>query len=234
MLNRQKVLRSLDALPTGLTTGKLSSVASDHGRQLRKARFSSRVAVSLIFVVSVVGLNEPVSAEPSAKAPAKSKAPPATKPQQAEPEKSQFAPVAEAQKKGVKTCLPMLNDLSRLSITGPHTSVISWNNETPNERMFTALSFSSATDANAAHFASVISATPSANGHCDGGDVRIEAAKQGCEDIARDLQRQNYSKPDVLNGTLLYPTNPAGQRLVLLPAAASGCVVITTGGYYGR
>jgi hypothetical protein len=190
------------------------------------------LAGSLLFVLAMAfGLNEPLLAESTDKdkAPAKAKAPPP-----AEAAKTQFAPLGEAQKNGVTTCLPMLTDLSRLSITGPHTSVTSWNREAPNERMFTALSFSSSTDANAARFVSVISATPTAKGHCDGADVRIEASKQSCDDIARDMQKQKVPKPETMNGALLYPANAAGQRLVLMSAAASGCVVITTGGYYGR
>ncbi len=190
---------------------------------------------SLLCVVAVVvGLNEPLSAQSpeKEKAPGKAKAP--AKPQPAEADKPQFAPAVEAQKNDVKTCLPMLNDLSRLSITGPHTSVTSWSREAPNERMFTALSFASQPNAGGGNFVSVISATPTAKGRCDGANVRIEPSKQSCEDIARDLQKQNVPKPEVMNGTLLYPTNAAGQRLVLLPAAASGCVLISTGGYYGR
>ena len=188
---------------------------------------------SLLAVAAVVGLNQPLAAQPEKekdKAAAKGKAPAAAKPQ-AEADKPQFAPVVEAQKNDVKTCLPMLNDLARLSITGPHTSVNSWSRETPNERMFTAMSFA---NAGAGSFVSVINATPTAKGHCDGADVRIESSKLSCEDIARDLQKKDAPKPETVNGTLLFPTNAAGQRLVLLPAAASGCVLITTGGYYGR
>jgi hypothetical protein len=187
----------------------------------------------LLVVTVVVGLNEPLSAEPPEKEKAAGKAK-AAKPQQPEADKPQFAPVVEAQKNDVKTCLPMLTDLSRLSISGPHTSVTSWSREAANERMFTALSFASQPNAGGGNFVSVISATPTAKGRCDGSDVRIEASKQSCDDIARDLQKQNTPKPEAMNGTLLYPTNPAGQRLVLLPSPASGCVLVTTGGYYGR
>ena len=186
----------------------------------------------LLVVVAVVGLNDPLLAQPPEKEKASGKAK-AAKPQ-AEAEKPQFAPIVEAQKNGVTTCLPMLTDLARLSIAGPHTSVTSWNRETPNERMFSALSFSSQPTAGGGHFVSVISATPTAKGHCDGADVRIEASKQSCDDIARDMQKQNVPKPETMASALLYPPNAAGQRLVLLPSPASGCVVITTGGYYGR
>ncbi|MFY9655166.1 MAG: hypothetical protein WAK01_01055 [Methylocystis sp.] len=188
---------------------------------------------SLLLVVgAVAGLYEFLSAQPPAKekASGEAKAPAAT----AEAQKPQFAPVVEAEKNDVKTCLPMLNDLSRFSITGPHTSVTGWNREAPNERIFTAISFANPTNAGVGNFISVISATPTAKGHCDGANVRIEAAKQSCDIIARDLQKQNAPKPETMNGTLLFPTNAAGQRLVLLPSPASGCVVITTGGYYGR
>ena len=186
----------------------------------------------LLVVAAVVGLNEPLSAQPADKdkPSGKAKAPAAT-PQQAEVQKPQFAPLVEAQKNDVKTCLPMLSDLARLSISGPHTSVSSWSREAANERMFTAMSFASQPGSN---FVSVISATPTLKGHCDGSSVRIEASKQSCDDIARDMQKQNVPKPETVNGTLLYPMNAAGQRLVLLPSPASGCVVVTTGGYYGR
>jgi hypothetical protein len=207
----------------------------DH-RELRKVRLPNRKTIGilagslLLVVAAVVGLNGPLSAEPPEKEKASGKAK-AGKPQPPEADKPQFAPVVEAQKNDVKTCLPMLTDLSRLSISGPHTSVSSWSREASNERMFTALSFASQPGSN---FVSVISATPTAKGHCDGADVRIEASKQSCDDISRDLQKQNVAKPETVNGTLLYPTNAAGQRLVLLPSPAAGCVVVTTGGYYGR
>ena len=202
---------------------------------LSTSKNAAILAGSLLFVLGVAfGLSDPLSAEPPEKG-LKGKASPApanAKPPEAQ--KPQFAPVVEAQKNDVKTCLPMLNDLSRFSITGPHTSVTSWSREAPNERMFTAMSFASQPNAGGGNFVSVISATPTAKGHCDGADVRIEASKQSCEDIARDMQKQNVPKPETMNGTLLYPTNAAGQRLVLMPAAASSCVVVTTGGYYGR
>ena len=175
------------------------------------------------------------SAQWNEKASAKFKTPAPGKAQPAEAEKPQFAPVVEAQKNDVKTCLPMLTELSRVSITGPHTSVNSWNRESPNERMFTALSVASQPNAGGGgNFLSVISATPTPKGRCDGSNVRIEASKQSCDEIARDLQKQNAPKPETMNGTLLYPANAAGQRLVLMPGAGAGCVVVSTGGYYGR
>ncbi len=186
----------------------------------------------LLGIALVFRLVEPLSAQPPEKEKATGKAKaPAAAPQPAEAQKPQFAPVVEAQKNDVKTCLPMLTDLARLSIAGPHTSVSSWSREAANERMFSAISFSSQPGSN---FVSVISATPTAKGHCDGADVRVEAFKQGCDEISLDLQKQNAPKPETMYGTLLFPTNAAGQRLVLLPSPASGCVVITTGGYYGR
>ncbi|MGA9600915.1 MAG: hypothetical protein WBS22_11810 [Methylocystis sp.] len=192
-------------------------------------------ASSLLFVAAaILGLDAPASAEPPDKTTAKSKAPPPVKAQQEEAQKPQFAPLVEAQKNGVKTCLPMLGELARFSISGPHTSVSSWSRETPDERMFSAMSLSTQTNAGGSNSLSLISATPTVKGHCDGSDVRIEASKQSCDEIARDMQKQNVAKPETVNGTLLYPPNAAGQRLVLLPSPASGCVVVTTGGYYGR
>jgi hypothetical protein len=194
------------------------------------------VVILAAALVLVIAGGAPLFAEPPEK-PAKAKAPPTpapAQPQQPESGKSQFAPVVEAQKLDVKTCLPMLSDLSRLSILGAHTSVTGLNREAPNERMFTALSFSSPLNAAAGPSVSVINATPTVKGHCDGANIRVDSSKQSCEDVARELQKQNAPKPETVNGTLVYQTNAAGQRLLLLPAAGSGCVVVSTGGYYGR
>jgi hypothetical protein len=198
------------------------------------------IAILSVLLLGVIAasfaLNGPLFAESPAKdkdkAPAKPKAPPAAQPQ-AGAEKPQFAPVIEAQKNGVMTCLPMVGDLSRFSIGAPHTSVASWSREAANERMFTALSFPAQANPGAG-FVSLISATPTPKGHCDGSNVRVESSKQSCDEIAGDLQKKNVPKPETINGTLLFPPNAAGQRLVLLPAATSGCVVISTGGYFGR
>ena len=165
-------------------------------------------------------------------APAKAKAPePAKPPQQAELAKSPFAPAVEAEKLQIKTCLPMVGELSRLTIRGPHTSVTGLSREAPNERMFSALTLSAPAGAGAAPSVSVMSATPTAKGHCDGASLRIEPSKQSCEEIAAALQKQNAPKPETLNGTLVYQPNATGQRLILLPAAASGCVVISSGAF---
>ena len=68
-------------------------------------------ASSLLFVAAaILGLDAPASAEPPDKTTAKSKAPPPVKAQQEEAQKPQFAPLVEAQKNGVKTCLPMLGE----------------------------------------------------------------------------------------------------------------------------
>ncbi len=186
------------------------------------ARISRRALVSVVLAAFLTTGGQ-ASAQPAAD---KAKGP--------EPEAPKFAAVIEAEKSGVKACLPLLGDLSRLSIDAPHTAVSTWNKDRPNERMFSAMNFLSYSNATAPRALSIVAATPTPKSHCDGANVRIQPSKLDCSQIAADFKQQKVPDPQAIGDQLLYPPDRFGQRIVLLPAATTGCVVVSTGGYYGK
>lgn len=145
-----------------------------------------------------------------------------------------FLGADQAQKLGVKTCLPMLKSLSNLTVEGENVATSSWNKENPDRRAFTSLSIMRYPTPTAPRALGLITAVPNSDGQCDGANIRIQPSTLSCDDIAANLAKQNIPAPEVLGDVRLYTPNPQGQRTILTPAATTGCVVVFTGTYYGK
>ena len=142
--------------------------------------------------------------------------------------------VDQAQKVGVKTCLPLLKSLSSLTVEGENVAVSNWNKESPDRRAFSSLSVMRYPTITAPRALGLISATPTTDGQCDGTNIRIQPSTLNCDEIAINLAKQNIPAPEVLGDVRLYAPNPQGQRTILTPAATTGCIVVFTGTYYGK
>jgi hypothetical protein len=146
---------------------------------------------------------------------------------------SPFVAVEQAKKAGA-ACLPALGEISRLSVDAAHTTVSLWNKEAPAQRTFTALNFLVYENQKVAPRAlSFVAVTPTPGNHCDSSNLRVQPSSLSCAEISANLAKQNNPAPTPMGDILLYQPNAAGQRVILLPAATTGCIVISTGNYYG-
>jgi hypothetical protein len=145
-----------------------------------------------------------------------------------------FLGADQAQKLGVKTCLPMLKSLSNLTVEGENVATSSWNKENPNSRAFSSLSIMRYPTPTAPRALGLIAAVPNSDGQCDGANIRIQPSTLSCDDIAANLAKQKTPAPELVGDVRLYAPNTQGQRTILTPAATTGCVVVFTGTYYGK
>jgi hypothetical protein len=176
------------------------------------------------------------SVEAQTLAPVKQSQPPKTAPApsaaaNAPARQIQLAAVDQAKKAGVKACAPLLEELVKQNVDAEHAAITTWNKQAPDQRMYSALNVMKFPNEIAPRAIGVVSTTPAAGGHCDGDAVRIHPSKLSCEDIAKSLSKA--PTPQTIGDVKVYSPNNAGQRVILLPAATSGCVVIGTGAYYG-
>ena len=145
-----------------------------------------------------------------------------------------FVGVDQAQKAGVKTCIPLLKDLTSLTVDGDSAAISTWNKDAPDKRAFSALSLMKYNTKTAPYALGLVSAVPNPEGRCDGSNIRIQSSALSCEVIAANLAKQNVPAPQMMGEIRTYLPNQQGQRTILTPAATSGCIVVSTGTYYGQ
>lgn len=208
-------------------------------------RSRALLALSAAWVVGF-GLSTTVvaqDAKPAAAKPAKSAAKPRAKPA-AEQQPAAAAPTTDAHFAAVDkakevgaACINGLTDMARVSIDTGHTAISTWQKDAPGQRAFAALNFLNyENQPTAPRAVSFISATPTVGGHCDMNSLRVQPSKLSCDEIAANLAKQTTPAPapQKIGDMAIYPATTAGQRVVLLPSPAAGCVVISTGSYFGQ
>jgi len=164
--------------------------------------------------------------------PAKKPAAPAAAKPAAQAQATPFAAVEQAKKAGAG-CLPALTDISRITLDSGHTAVSTWNKDAPSQRSFSALNFLKYENQPVSpRSLALVTVSPTPANHCDAASMRIQPSKLSCQEISAGLAKQNGPAPQAIDDVLMYPPTQAGQRLILMPAAA-GCVVVSTGSYYG-
>jgi hypothetical protein len=142
--------------------------------------------------------------------------------------------VENAQKVGVKACLPLLAEETAANIDNDHATTSTWSKEDPDHRIYSALSFLTYPNDTAPRALVATVAAPTARPPCDGATLRIQPTKLACEQIATNLANQKSPAPELVGDVRLYPPAANGLRIVLMPAASSGCVVISSGTFFGR
>jgi hypothetical protein len=191
----------------------------------------------------------PIPAQPPAtaiqtqqpKAPAKTgphAAPSATRPVASIPANSDVGnlsppenpePVVHARNAGLGPCSSAVERGSASAIDAPHSAFSNWNPGAPNLHAFESIVIETYQSPVAPRAASVILASPSANG-CDATAIQVFPSARPCIDVEKDIL-----KSSVLIGKLaglpLYRTN-AGEHRVLMPTAGNGCVIIGVGVQY--
>jgi hypothetical protein len=189
------------------------------------------------------GGSKPISAQPPAtaapaqqpKAPAKTSAtrPVASIPTNPDvgnlspPEKPE--PVLHAKNAGLGPCTSAVERGSASAINAPHSAFSHWNPGAPNLHAFQSIVIEIYPSPVAPRAASVILASPSANG-CDATSIQVFPSARPCVDVEKDILKSS-ALIGKLAGLPLYRTN-ANDHRVLMPTAGNGCVIIGVGVQY--
>jgi len=166
------------------------------------------------------------------KAPAKKTATPATPPvasipiisdvgSLSPPEKPE--PVLHAKNAGLGPCTSAVERGSASAIDAPHSAFSNWNTGAPNLHAFQSIVIETYQSPVAPRAASVILASPSANG-CDATAIQVFPSARPCIDVEKDILKSS-AVIGKLAGLPLYRGN-AGEHRILMPTAGNGCVII--------
>jgi hypothetical protein len=165
------------------------------------------------------------------KAPAKTR-PPATPPvasipivsdvgNLSPPEKPE--PVLHARNAGLGSCTSAVERGSAWAIDAPHSAFSNWNPGAPNLHAFQSIVIETYQSPVAPRAASIILASPSANG-CDATAIQVFPSARPCVEVEKDILK-SCAVIGKLAGIPLYRTN-AGEHRLLMPTAGNGCVII--------
>ena len=152
---------------------------------------------------------------------------PAAAAARAAPAAPDFQVAQQFQKAGVKTCLTVAAGLGAYTMQGvtEYASASTWNSKQPNNRLLVALIGQKYGNSPAAPYgiSSVFSA-PTSEGKCDGATVQVIPTASACAAV----QGQILDKGKMLASLAGVPMlqNEANARVMLLPTAGNGCVIV--------
>ena len=172
----------------------------------------------------------PAAAKPGAKtdAPAAQAAAPVA----AEPE---FQVTAQLRNAGVKTCLQTAQGMGAYTMNGvtEYAAASSWNAKTPDTRFVSALigqKFGAGGGAPVG-MSSVFSA-PNPAGKCDGAGVQVIPTASACKDVQGQILQKGKALAELAGIPLLQ--DAANARIMLLPSAGNGCVIVGVNNFYAE
>ncbi len=138
-------------------------------------------------------------------------------------------PVLHAKNAGLGPCASAVARGSAAAIDAPHSAFSNWNPGAPDLHAFQSIVIETYQSPVAPRAASVILASPSANG-CDATTIQIFPSARPCGDVEKDILKSSVVIGK-LAGLPLYRTN-ANEHRLLMPTAGNGCVVIGVGVQY--
>lgn len=137
------------------------------------------------------------------------------------PEKPE--PVLHARNAGLGPCASAVERGSAAAIDAPHSAFSNWNSGAPNLHAFQSIVIETYQSPVAPRAASVILASPSANG-CDATAIQVFPSARPCIEVEKDILKSS-AVIGKLAGLPLYRTS-ANEHRVLMPTAGNGCVII--------
>jgi hypothetical protein len=137
------------------------------------------------------------------------------------PEKPE--PVLHARNAGLGSCTSAVERGSVFAIDAPHSAFSNWNPGAPNLHAFQSIVIETYQSPVAPRAASIILASPSANG-CDATAIQVFPSARPCVEVEKDILKSS-AVIGKLAGLPLYRSN-AGEHRVLMPTAGNGCVII--------
>ena len=156
----------------------------------------------------------------------------AAAPAAAEPE---FQVTAQLRNAGVKTCLQTAQGMGAYTMNGvtEYAAASSWNAKTPDTRFVSALigqKFGAGGGAPLG-MSSVFSA-PNATGKCDGAGVQVIPTASACKDVQGQILQKGKALTELAGIPLLQ--DAANARIMLLPSAGNGCVIVGVNNFYAE
>ena len=149
------------------------------------------------------------------------------------PAAGDFQLTTQLQAAGVKTCLDTATNMGRFEMTGAteYAASSTWNKTSPDKRQFTSIigqKFGQST-ATPLGLSGVIS-SPGAEGKCDAVALQILPSVSACSAI----QSQVLVKGEMLGNLAGVPMmrNAQNLRVMLLPTAGNGCVIVGMSNFY--
>lgn len=145
----------------------------------------------------------------------------------------EFQLVTQLQAAGVKTCLDIANNMGRFEMTGAteYATSSTWNKTAPDKRLFSSLIGQKfGQNATTPMGLSGVISSPGAEGKCDAVAIQVLPSTTACPAI----QSQVLAKGELLGNLAGVPMlrNAQNLRVMLLPTAGNGCVIVGMTNYY--
>mgnify|MGYP001267704559 CR=1 FL=1 len=154
--------------------------------------------------------------------PAKANAPAAT----AGKASAEIQTMEQLQKAGVKSCLQIAKAVGQATMFGTEYAAAStWNSKQPDNRFSVSMIGQKlAPNSGATNGISGVFSAPTANGKCDAAALQIIPTQDACSKIQTQVLEKGKLLGDLAGIPILQ--NAANAQVMLIPAAANGCVVV--------
>lgn len=138
---------------------------------------------------------------------------------------------------GVSKCLNMTQGIGQFTMANvaEYGSNSSWNAKQPDQHLLSAMigqKFAGTNGAGELHGVSAVMAAPTMDGKCDGAFVQIIPSPLSCDALQTTVMAKG-KQLGVLAGIPLLQ-NASAQRMMLLPTAGNGCVVVGFNNVYAE
>jgi hypothetical protein len=146
-----------------------------------------------------------------------------------------FQVMQQLQAAGVKTCLQTADGLGRFQMSGvtEYAAASTWNKTDPDKRLVSAvIGQRFGASAVAPLGLSGVVTGPNAEGKCDGVGIQVIPTASACSAVQADV----LNKGELLGTLVGMPMmrNAQNQRVMLLPTAGNGCVIVGMNNYYSE
>jgi hypothetical protein len=165
------------------------------------------------------------SKDAPADAPAKAAAPAAAAPA-AGAKVTEIQTLEQLQKAGVKSCLQIAKAVGQATMFGTEYAAAStWHSKQPDNRFSVSMIGQKlAPNSGATNGISGVFSSPTADGKCDAAAVQIIPTQDACSKIQSQVLEKGKLLGDLAGIPILQ--NAANAQVMLIPAAANGCVVV--------
>ena len=135
-------------------------------------------------------------------------------------------PVKQAKREGIATCLRLVTAGANTVISGDdHSSIATWNLESPNKRMFNTQIMVNYSDG---HAVTSLTVAPTSTNACDGTYTQVLTLPKSCE----SARRTHYKDWKDTTGTSeLITMSTEGKTAILMPFL-TGCTIVVTAVVY--
>ena len=148
---------------------------------------------------------------------------------------AEFQVVTQLKNAGVKTCLQTAQGLGGYTMGGvtEYAAATTWNVKQPDQRISIAMIAQKFGKSAAAPLgvSSVFSA-PNADGKCDGAGVQVIPTTLACSAVQAQILQKGKQIADLATIPMLQDANNA--RIMLLPSAGNGCVIVGFNNLYAE